>query len=649
MSSSTARRQKRLRKNSTAPRSRLLPSTLRFVGGVLKVTSSTIISFSLVASAGVAGGLVGLAVSLRNLPDVRVLRTYTPTESSYIYDVKGTLLASLHGEENREVRSLDRISPNLKRAVLAIEDSHFYDHHGINPYSVGRAIVVNWRRKSVVEGASTITMQLVKNIFLSRERTYNRKLAEAVLALRVEQILNKDQILELYLNTIYWGHNNYGAETAAQSYFNKSARDLTLAEASIMAGLIQAPEDYSPFNNYEVTKKRQRVVLDRMAELGWITAKEADAAFKAPVKVGKPKSWQASKSPFITEAVVKELKDRFGLDALLKGGMRIQTTVDFKEQEEAETIVRRSYINLRNRGVRADQIALVAIDPRTHFVKAMVGGVNYEKSQFNRATHALRQPGSSFKPFVYYTAFASGRFTPDSSIEDSPVSYRDGSGYYSPKNYGGGFSGTMSLRTALKQSANVPAVKLGQAVGLSRVIATCRLLGITSPLDPVVSLPLGAIGITPLQMASAYATFASNGWQSPATMIVQVTDSRGNILLDNTPKPRLVLDPWASASLTSVLQDVINSGTATSAQLGRPAAGKTGTTSSERDVWFVGYTPQMATAVWVGNDSYRPLGAGATGGGVAAPIWKAFMQHALKDEPVLYFPSPSRFSRPGRS
>ncbi|WP_407809968.1 transglycosylase domain-containing protein [Spirulina subsalsa] len=619
---------------------------LDFALGTAKVAGGTLIGITMLTSSIVAGGLVGLAVSFRNLPDVRVLRNYVPTETTYIYDIKGKLLDSLHGEYNRSVVKLDEISPELKRAVLAIEDSHFYVHEGINPNSVARALLANWRQGSVVEGGSTITMQLVKNLFLSRERTVSRKLAEAVLAIRVEQIFTKDQILEMYLNTIYWGHNSYGAETAAQSYFGKPASEINLAEAAVMAGLIQAPEDYSPFINYKETKRRQGMVLTRMRELGWITAEEEATARAEPLLVSRPTAWKASELPYVTEAVISELQQRFGQDAVLQGGMRVQTTVDYNFQKMAEEKVSTAHRRLRGRGLYADQVALVAVDPRTHFVKALVGGVNYRESQFNRAIQSLRQPGSAFKPYVYYAAFASGKFTPYSVVDDSPVRYRDGAAYYSPRNYGGGFAGPMSLRDSLIQSRNVPAVKLGQMVGLKNVIEVCRTLGIKSPLDPVVSLPLGAIGVTPLEMAGSYATFASTGWHSEPTIMVRVTDSRGNVILDNTPNPQLVLDPWATASLNAVLKGVIEGGTGTAANIGRPAAGKTGTTSSERDVWFVGYVPQLSTAVWIGNDNFRPLGKGITGGGYAAPIWRDFMLEALKNEPVKQFPAASQFRRP---
>lgn len=621
-----------------------------FLQDISKVTAGTLLGVTMLASSVVAGGLVGLAISFRNLPDVRVLRSYVPTETTHIYDLKGRLLTSLHDEANREVVPLNRISPHLKRAVMAIEDSHFYQHHGINPGGVMRALAANLEANQTVEGGSTLTMQLVKNLFLSPKRALSRKAAEAVLSIRLEQIFTKDQIMELYLNQVYWGHNLYGVETAARSYFNKSAADLNLAEAAMMAGIIQAPEEYSPFSNYKLAKQRQATVLDRMVRLKWITPEEAQAAREQSLLVGRITSFPGSKLPYVTEAVVQELNQRFGREAVLKGGMRVQTTIDMNFQRMAERTVRNWHETLYQQGTFYDrnngQIALVAVDPRTHFVKAMVGGADFEKSQYNRAVQAQRQPGSAFKPFVYYAAFATGKYGPNSIVSDSPVSYRDGDGYYSPQNYGGSFSGAVSIRKAIEVSLNIPAVKIGQEVGLNKVVEVCRVLGFKSPITPVISLPLGSVDVTPMEMAGAYATFASNGWASDTTFIVQVTDSNGKVLLDNTPKRRLVLDPWSAASINDVLQGVITNGTATRAQIGRPAAGKTGTTSSERDVWFVGYVPQLSTAIWVGNDDYTPLARGSTGGGYVAPIWRDFMAQAVQGMPVQSFTNPWVFQPP---
>ena len=641
MSSNTYRKVRpRLRRTTRSPQ------VLRYIQDVGRVGATTLLTVTMLGSSIAAGGLVGLAVSFRNLPDVRVLRNYTPAETSYVYDVKGTLLDSVHDEANREVVDFDGINPNLKRAVLAIEDSYFYTHHGINPAGIGRAALANLGAGETVQGGSTITMQLVKNLFLSPERTLSRKLVEVVLAMRIEQIFKKDEIFELYLNQVYWGHNTYGVETAAQSYFSKSAKDLNLAESAMMAGLIQAPESFSPFIDYETAKKRQRIVLQRMRDLNWITPAEQEQAKAQPIRLGQITSFRSSQAPYVTDAVMQELTEQFGAEAMAKGGMRIQTTIDLNMQKIADETVADSYYRYFGSGAYADDMALVAIDPRTHFVKALVGGVNYKVSQYNRAVQSRRQPGSAFKPFVYYAAFASGKFTPNSIINDSAVTYPDGNGYYSPRNYDGSFAGSMTLRKALEVSRNVPAIKLGQAVGINRIVEIARTLGIKSPIDPVISLPLGSGELTPMELAGAYATFANYGWHSDPTLIMQVTDSSGNIILDNTPKPQLVLDPWASAALTDVLQGVISQGTATNAQIGRPAAGKTGTTDSQKDVWFVGYVPQLATAVWVGNNDNRPLGQGATGGGYAAPVWRNFMTQALRDEPVESFRPPSEFIRP---
>ncbi|WP_413200081.1 transglycosylase domain-containing protein [Nostoc piscinale] len=617
-----------------------------FLKGVGQITGGTLLSITMLTSSIVAGGLVGLAISFRNLPDVRQLRNFLPSETTYIYDIKGKLLASVHGEANREVVPLDRISPNLKRAVLASEDGHFYYHHGINPTGIGRAIVVNAVAGGVKEGGSTITMQLVKNLFLSQKRAITRKLAEAVLAIRLEQILTKDQILEMYLNQVYWGHNNYGVQTAARSYFDKSAENLTLAESAMMAGLIQAPEEFSPFASMKLAKQKQKEVLGRMLDLKWITQQEYDDALKQEIKLGRIRSFQGSALPYVSNTVSQELAKKFGRDALLKGGMRVQTTVDAKFQMMAEDTVKKWHQTLLSQGLYKNQIALVAIDPRTHFIKALVGGVDPKVSEFNRATQALRQPGSSFKPFVYYAAFATGKFGPDSTVIDAPVSYRDGNGWYYPRNYDGTFGGAMSIRKALSVSRNIPVIKLGKTVGMSKVIEVCRTLGIMSPMEPVTSLPLGAIGVTPLEMTSAYATFANYGWQSPPTIIARITDSSGNVLLDNTPKPQLVLDPWASAAIIDTMRSVITEGTGKNAAIDRPAAGKTGTTSSEKDIWFVGTVPQLTTAVWVGRDDNRQLAHGATGGVMVAPIWKDFMTKALKGVPVENFKPPSQFPRP---
>jgi len=613
--------------------------------GTLKAVGGTLLGIIMIGGAAVAGGLVGLALSFRDLPDVRVLKGYVPVETTYIYDINGGLIARLHGDVNREVVTLDRISPHLKRSVLAMEDAYFYTHKGIDPSGIGRAILANFNAGGTVEGGSTLTQQLVKNLFLSNERSLNRKVAEAVLAMRVEQVFTKEQILEMYLNQVFWGKNTNGAETASQNYFGKSAADLTLGEAAMLAGTIQAPSVFNPVDNYSESKKRQGLVLDRLLELGWATQAEVKAAKAQKITIRKQGiSYEASRVPYVSQAVTAELEEKFGRDVVLQGGLRVQTTIDLKMQRIAEEVAAEGHKDLVDRGAYADQLSLVAVDPRTGFVKALVGGVgDFDKNQFNRAVLARRQLGSSFKPFVYYLAFASGNYTPDSTIDDSPMTIPDGDEPYIPRNYDNKFSGAMSIRQAIAVSRNIPAIRLGIEFGNDNVVALCRKLGINSPILPVVSLPLGAADVTPMEVAGAYAVFASGGYKSKTTLIARVTDRNGNLVLDNTPKPELILDPIAVSYLTDALRSVVTNGTATEAQMsdGRPVAGKTGTTSDFRDAWFVGYVPQLAVAIWIGNDDYSPMANGVTGGVYVVPIWRKFMERALAGQPIEQFPVPS--------
>ncbi|PZU94215.1 MAG: penicillin-binding protein [Pseudanabaena sp.] len=628
--------------NSVERSSSLAGSILR---GTLKAVGGTLLGVIMIGGAAVAGGLVGLAISFRDLPDVRVLKGYVPVETTYIYDINGGLIARLHGDVNREVVTLDRISPHLKRSVLAMEDAYFYTHKGIDPSGIGRAILANFNAGGTVEGGSTLTQQLVKNLFLSNERSLNRKVAEAVLAMRVEQVFTKEQILEMYLNQVFWGKNTNGAETASQNYFGKSAADLTLGEAAILAGTIQAPSVFNPVDNYSEAKVRQGLVLDRLLELGWATAAEVKAAKAQKITIKKQGiSYEASRVPYVSQAVTAELEEKFGRDVVLQGGLRVQTTIDIKLQRIAEETAAEGHKELVDRGAYADQLSLVAVDPRTGFVKALVGGVgDFDKNQFNRAVLARRQLGSSFKPFVYYAAFATGNYTPDSTIDDSPMTIPDGDEPYMPRNYDNTFSGPISIRQAIAVSRNIPAIKLGIEVGNENVVAICRKLGINSPILPVVSLPLGAADVTPMEVAGAYAVFASGGYKSKTTLIARVTDRNGNLILDNTPKPELILDPIAVSYLTDALRGVVTNGTATEAQLsdGRPVAGKTGTTSDFRDAWFVGYVPQLSVAIWIGNDDYSPMANGVTGGVFVAPIWRKFMERAMAGQAIEQFPVPS--------
>jgi penicillin-binding protein 1A len=588
--------------------------------------------------AGTSGGLIGLATSFRNLPDVKVLKNYNPSETTQILDVKGRLLANIYGEVNRRVVPLKNISPNLQRALMAIEDDQFYQHHGVRPDTIVRAALTNYGAGRSVQGGSTLTQQLIKNLFLTPEKNLGRKLVEAVLALRVEQVFKKDEILEMYLNQVYWGHNSYGAETAAQIYFRKSSKDLTLAQSAMMAGLIRAPEYYSPLKSprptyYKRAKKRQETVLSRMLELGWITPQQAQAAKAEKLTFGTATSPQRKVTYFST-FVSEELRRKYGQDSVLKGGLRVQTTLDLDLQKLAENTVRNGVRRLRGR--RVSQMALVSIDPRTGYVKAMVGGVDFANSQFNRVIQARRQPGSSFKPFVYYTAFARKVLTPESILDDSPVSY----GKYTPSNYDNTFMGEMTVRKALALSRNIPAVKAGKRAGLRNVVQTAKDVGIESPIQPNLSTSLGAVDISPMELARGYCAFANGGYRIRPTVIMQVTDTKGNLVEQNLPTREPTMNRRAVEQINSALQGVVSDGgTGAGAQLpGRTVAGKTGTTQDFRDAWFVGYVPQMVTAIWIGNDNYSQMASGTAGGAYVAPIWKGYMQKALKGVPPMRFP-----------
>ncbi|WP_218081634.1 transglycosylase domain-containing protein [Anthocerotibacter panamensis] len=628
MSSEVSSNPTAARRRRQKPASRL-PLPLKLVGGLL-----------IISALGVVGFTAGLVLSLRNLPDVRALDRYSPSESTRIYDVKGRLIANIHGEANRSVVPLQEVSSNLINAILAIEDDQFYSHNGIRIDTIIRAALTNLQEGRAAQGGSTLTQQLVKNLFFTPKKTLNRKIAEAALALQLERNYDKDKILEMYLNQVYWGHNNYGAETAAQTYFNKHASDLDLAEGAMMAGLLRAPEYYSPFHSMEHARERQRIVLDRMVELKLVSPADADAAKREKLTFGKVRSFRLG-LPYVSTFVLRELEERFGEDAVRKGGLQVQTTLDLDLQKLAERSVQADIAQLKKQNRRASEMAVVSLDPRTGFIKAMVGGVNFKESKFNRVTQAYRQPGSAFKPFVYYTAFAQGKLTPDSIVIDSPVTYGTIQ-KYSPHNYDNRFYGAMSIRKALQQSRNVPTVKIANSIGVRHVIETAQTLGIrTNGWQPNLAVALGSKEVTPLALAGAYASFANGGFGVKPTVLLQVTDREDNILYKGTPDRQLLLNPKAVDMINDCLQSVVTSGTATRAQLAdkRPVAGKTGTTSDFKDAWFVGYVPQMVTVMWIGNDKNTPLTSGTAGGTFVAPLWKTYMDQALKGQPALNFPT----------
>ena len=548
---------------------------------------------------------VVLSEGARQLPDIRILENYHPNQSTQLFDRDNNLIANIHGDEDRVVVPLAQISPNIQRAVMAIEDNRFYQHNGVDVKGTARALATNCTGGDV-QGGSTITQQLVKNLFLSPERSYGRKIAEAVLALRVERHYKKDKIMEMYLNQVYWGNHAYGIEKAARRYFRVPASELTVAQASLLAGLLKAPEGLSPYVYAKAARQRQLAVIAKMVEHGYITQQQAREARLAKWDL-KGQEEKASKYPFFVAHVIQELMSRYGEDVVRRGGLKVYTTLTPVAQEAAEkALIKR--VNELPKSSHVSNGALAAIDVNSAEIVALVGGVDFAKSQYNNATQARRAAGSQFKPFVYLTGLRLGVITPESPITDRPIHFSTGSGTWSPKNWDGRYMGAMTVRRALVLSRNTTTVQVGMKVGIDEVIKTARLAGITSPIEPNFASLLGASGIPPLEMATAFATFAREGVRMFPTAIRRVENVAGEALTIEKPIPEQVLNPDSVAQLNSILVDAVEVGTGKAARLpNRPVAGKTGTTDKVRDIWFTGYTPDMVATVWMGNEKYVPL------------------------------------------
>ena len=710
----------------------------------------TLVLLASLASVVLVGGLSLLAFFIqldRSLPSTQSLKSYHPPLVTRIYASDG----SLQGEffiERRYVVPLSDLPPHLIKAFLAAEDVRFYEHGGVDFLGVVRALFKNIQAGEIVQGGSTITQQVVKSLLLTPERTWIRKLKEGILAYRIDRSLSKDEILFLYLNQIYFGSGAYGVEAAARTYFDKHARDLTLAESTLLAGLPKAPSRFSPTHNMQAAQERQRYVLQRMLESGLATSGDVQKAQAEPIKLARPRQWTLREMDHFTEEVRRQLESRFGKDGLYKEGLTVYTTLDPRVQAIAQKALDQGLRELdkrhrRYRGLhanvpraewnntvkvlserngtlaanniagalvmsydpktrtcilhlgsaygklppsgwewakipsgRADRMfrvgdiirvrldkkedenswttvleqdpgmegALMALLPDTGQVVCMVGGRDFQKSQFNRCTQAVRQPGSSFKPIIYAAALDRG-YNEASILIDSPFVRDDHSlrGPWKPSNYDRQFWGPITLRKALVHSRNVVTVKLLDDIGTSYAISYARRLGITSSLTPTLALALGASGVTLSELLTAYTPFVNLGERVEPYLIDKVYDRGGDILEDHRPRREKVISPQTAYIMTDLLQGVIEEGTGRRAkQLGRPAAGKTGTTNELKDAWFVGYTPNLLAGVWIGYDDHNlSLGKGETGGRAACPIWVNFMEQTLKDEPVQAFRIPS--------
>jgi penicillin-binding protein 1A len=586
--------------------------------------------FGILLFVGIVAGIV--ASYSRNLPDINRMADYQPSRSTRVYARNGMLLANLY-RENRTWVTIDKIPVGVRDAFIATEDAHFYQHHGVDFAGIARAALADYRHEQL-QGASTITQQLARGLFLSNEVSYSRKIQEALLAMEIERYYTKDDILERYLNLIYFGSGAYGIEAAAHTYFGTDVGHLTLAQTAMLAGLPAAPSDYSPYVSLDRAKERQQHVLDRMVDAGFITQARADAAADAPLHLigERPTGLQSYRYPYFTTYVTHQIEQQFGTQVTLEGGLQVYTTLDPAMQDIAQDAVTWGIGRAKAEGIGAHQGALVAIRPSTGEILAMVGGATPFSltNQFNRAWQSRRQPGSSFKAYVYTAEIDAGH-PPTTIVEDTPVSYPMGDGTrWAPMDDDFRYMGAITLRTALAQSRNVAAVKLAQELGIDRVIEYAHRMGVTAPLDPTLAVALGASGVSPLDQAAGYATLANQGVHIRPTSVRLVRDSLGSPVMDNTyPEQTEVVSAGVAYIMTSMLESVIKEGTGyPNADIGRPAAGKTGTTSSFRDAWFVGYTPDLVAAVWIGNDHYERMNE-SYGGNIPARIWARFMKRAL--------------------
>ncbi|MCK9229980.1 MAG: PBP1A family penicillin-binding protein [Syntrophales bacterium] len=683
----------------------------------------------------------------RDLPSISVLRDYRPSIVTRVYADNNELIDQFYLEDRRVI-NIQELPPHVIQAFISAEDSRFFSHRGLDFQGIVRAFFKNLQALRIVQGGSTITQQVAKTLFLTPEKSYMRKVREALLALKIERYLKKHEILNLYLNQIYLGHGTYGIEAASERYFGKEAKNLSLAEAALLAGLPKAPSTYSPLFRLERARQRQAYVLSRMVDEGYITANERTEAFEEPLAFKKPGDVEKI-APHFTELVRRYIQERYSSRVLYKEGLEVYTTLNVSMQKAARDAVDRGLRELDHRQgyrgapenipperfeaflealwidlgrsipetgrivsalvtgidreekmarlrigpleavmamkdmawatgnkdpdaiLRAGDVvearvldarageplspllleleqepevqgALMCIESRTGAIKAMVGGRNFEESEFNRATQAVRQPGSSFKPLIYAAAFDRG-MTPSTIVMDTPIVYRDTlqDSAWKPRNYEETFHGPTTLRTALIRSRNLVTIKILKDMGIEYALDYIRNMGITSPLARDLSLALGSSGITLLETVRAFSVFANNGDQAEPFFIRMIVDRSGTVIEENKPSLKRAIDPRIAFITSHLLQGVVQSGTGWRVKaLGRPVAGKTGTTNDLRDAWFIGYTPSLVAAVWVGFDDFRPLGRLETGSRAASPIFLYFMEKALESKPVETFTSP---------
>lgn len=563
-----------------------------------------------------------------------------PDAASQFYDNKGNVIYTTLSVERRVPVTFDKIPKHVQQAFIAIEDNRFYEHSGIDYRGTARALVSTLSGQEV-QGGSTITQQLAKNAFLTQERTIVRKIKEAFIAKELEHKYTKDEILTMYLNQIYFGQGAYGIESASMYYFGKHVQDLSIAEAATLAAIPKSPNYFNPFENPQASKERKELVIDQMYKYGMIDQATANAAKAQKLILRTSNAGSSDPRSYFFDIIIQKVISEVGADALYKGGLKIYTTLDTDMQLAAERALRYlPELYNDNNKLTQPQVALVAVDPNNGQVKAMIGGRGQDK--FNRATLAARQPGSAFKPFVYLTAMENG-FTPASVIEDKEEEFWPG---WKPQNSDLKWHGKVSLRTALKRSLNVPTIKLAREVGVNKIITNAERMGITTLVDSGkyndtnLAMALGGLskGVSPIEMASAYGVLATNGVYCRPYALIKIVDREGKVLFEQKSSSKQVVDAKAAYLTTNMLEDVLVSGTAGGMGIGRPAAGKTGTTDTNIDAWFVGYTPNLSTAVWVGDDNNQSIHM--YGSGAPLSIWHDFMVNALAATPARNFVNP---------
>jgi penicillin-binding protein 1A len=625
------------------------------IHGHRRVFVAAVAALAIAAWAAVGASMWFVRGIVTALPDRETLRQIgTMAQATTLLDVHGTPAFTIYREQRIEV-PLSGISPHLIQAIIAIEDQRFYDHAGVDIVRVAGAALNNIREGRTAQGGSTITQQLARQSFLTMEKTYRRKLTEVIVAARLEEQLAKDEILQLYLNKVYFGDGLYGAEAASLGYFGKHAAELDVAEAALLAGLVKSPSSYAPTVNLDRAVARRNVVLQAMRDSGVLDSGTYEAAIARPVELNDTLRKEEAYGQYFKEEVRKQLVQQFGWERVYQGGLRVQTTLDLGMQKAAEAEVARALKEIEERQARAAgrrnkqaeespeplQAALVALDPTTGEVRAMVGGRNFAESAFNRATQAKRQPGSAFKPFVYAAAIERG-YSPATLITnlDAPIETLQGDWVPEDEHLE---TDAITMRTALRTSSNRAAVQMLDQVGIAETVRYAQRLGVGS-VPSVPSLALGSGEVTLLSMTAAFGTFANKGMRPTPTLIRRVETTDGEVLFTGAQPAERAVSEATAFLMTSMLADVVNSGTAWPARrvgFTLPAAGKTGTTNDYHDAWFVGFTPKLVAGVWVGYDQPRTIMANGYAGELAVPMWGRFMKAATaKDEPE-WFRAPS--------